>query len=178
MWPTAQAVGTQAGRADDGSPVRAIESPRSGRGHLAHGASHGINGRRDCTPCPGGAISGSGFQLLATRPFEHPDAVPPGLAAPPAARIPRLARRGLQDHARFTGFRALLPLKLALMGCWPGPSYFAPLGLKTPRVQPKWRSPTSRTARSGCATSSAPPRRACAAPPYSRRGALALRLPS
>ena len=44
---------------------------------------------------------------------------PTGLRTPSATFLPRLARRGLNDIARFAGFRSL-PLILAPMGQRPG----------------------------------------------------------
>src|ERR1019366_1479785 len=74
---------------------------------------------------PGGAGSGLSSQVILS-----PDIVflwrgqtprPTGLRTPSATFLPRLARRGLNDSARFAGFRSL-PLILAPMGTRPGPS--------------------------------------------------------
>src|ERR1019366_9094804 len=71
---------------------------------------------------PGGAGSGISSQVILS-----PDIVflwrgqtspRPGLRTPSATFLPRLARRGLNDSARFAGFRSL-PLILALMGTRP-----------------------------------------------------------
>ena len=44
--------------------------------------------------------------------------------------VPRLARRGLNDRARFAGLAPRQVLRSMPMGRWPRLSWFAPLGLK------------------------------------------------
>jgi hypothetical protein len=51
--------------------------------------------------------------------YEYPDVAPDGADTVLILSLfPRLARRGPHDHARFTGFRALLALKLGQQITW------------------------------------------------------------
>ena len=59
----------------------------------------------------------------------HPTSPLPGYTSVLTRSVPRLARRGLNDHARFAGFGCFQFLKFALMGLQPGLRSFAPLGL-------------------------------------------------
>jgi len=92
------------------------ESPRSGRHHLAHGepAVGKIRNRRSAEPRLGrhlvivrneagdGALAMFCLTMPGCRPYR-------GWRISNAVSIPRLARRGLKDHARFAGCPAPLP---------------------------------------------------------------------
>ena len=96
---------------------------------------------------PVGAASGNSLSrnlppVVIANLCMEPDVAASGASPPRLSRsVPRLARRGLNDRARFAGFTARRALRLMPMGRWPRRSCFVLLGLKMcvpcPGVQPK-----------------------------------------